>query len=419
MGNKYFIGAYSAPPPQNWDEHRTPGYKNDNFINDEQYALLEEGGFTHAIAMYEYGQERAILALETAERHNIKYIVRDWDLYGANPLPEDFVRLKPRIDQLKGYRAFDGYFIDDEPNASRFKNIGNLKPIYDKLTGGADFFVNLLPTYANPSEQWGTESYEHYIDEYIRQVKPDYVMFDHYPIMCTEERELYISPEYLYNLEVVAERCNAAHIPFRSFVQALAYGNLPRDIDGEDIFWQTYTNLAFGSAGTLYFTYWTPLESHRPTEDINKNGQESLITKDGRPTERYEAAKRLHAEIHSFEEEFLQYRWENVLTRVGAGKGKNACFEKLKHAKTQDGRIEIAACSEDLLVGLFVNAEGKRAYMVVNFSDPHEKRNNDIALRFTGEQPKNIAREGSTKHLTLDGDKVRLKLSCGEGVFLF
>ena len=418
MSKKFMCAAYLAPPPENWDEHRTPGYKNKNFITDEQYSYLEEGGFTHSIALYEYGDEKAVQALAMAQKHNIIYIVRNWDIYGENLRPEQLVLYKKNIHLYKQYASFGGLFIDDEPNTSRFDNLGALKIVYDEITEGKDFFVNLLPTYANPHEQLGAESYEEYIRLFVEKVRPEYIMFDHYPITCDEQRNVIINSDFLYNLEVVAEECKKRDIPMRTFVQSLAYGHLPRDIDGDDLYWQINTQLAYGTSGILYFTYWTPLESHRKAENVNINEREALITKDGRRTDKYFVAKRIHEQIHRFEEIYFRFHWQGVKTVCGKkSTGTDVCFQKVKGFEFPEG---VSIQSEyECIAGCFQSEKGETGLLLVNFSDPGKKCSNRIRVELSKTDRVNLVRSGTLMRVELNGDPLELMLECGESVFLF
>ena len=409
--------AYLAPPPKNWDEHRTPGYENENFITDEQYGYLEEGGFTHSIALYEYGDEKAVSALETAARHNIVYIVRNWDIYGENLKPDRFLLYKKNIELYKKYSSFGGLFIDDEPNASRFDNLGALKVVYDQLTGNKDFFVNLLPTYANPYEQLGADSYEEYIRLFAEKVRPEYIMFDHYPITCDEQRNVMIMSDFLYNLEVVAKECKRRGIPMRTFVQSLAYGHLPRDIDEDDIVWQINTHLAYGTSGILYFTYWTPLESHRKAENVNINEREALITKDGRRTEKYYAAKKIHEQIHRFEELYFSFQWQGAKGICGQhSSGTEKCFEKLTPFELPD-RMKIQS-EYECLAGCFQSERGEKGVFIVNFADPGKKYSNQISIKLPGKTKIGLIRNGDDLVTEWTGECLQIVLGCGESVFL-
>ena len=404
--------AYLAPIPGDSEF----GNKED-YINETQYGYIRDGGFTDAIAMYERNDDDAMRALAAAEATGVNYYVRNNTLYGSSAHPiEDLSILDTMFDRYKDEPAFVGNYGDDEAPATKFPYLKTVKDKYEEILPDKDLLINLLPTYATTA-QLGADSYEEYIRLFAEKVRPEYIMFDHYPITCDEQRNVMIMSDFLYNLEVVAKECKRRGIPMRTFVQSLAYGHLPRDIDEDDIVWQINTHLAYGTSGILYFTYWTPLESHRKAENVNINEREALITKDGRRTEKYYAAKKIHEQIHRFEELYFSFQWQGAKGICGQhSSGTEKCFEKLTPFELPD-RMKIQS-EYECLAGCFQSERGEKGVFIVNFADPGKKYSNQISIKLPGKTKIGLIRNGDDLVTEWTGECLQIVLGCGESVFL-
>ena len=77
--------------------------------------------------------------------------------------------------------AVIGYSVRDEPPASMFARLAEVKRWGSKLDPKGLYFVNLFPNYANTG-QLGTDTYEQYVEQYIQVFHPQVICFDHYPL---------------------------------------------------------------------------------------------------------------------------------------------------------------------------------------------------------------------------------------------
>ena len=166
MENRIKKVAYKTPPQENWNEFRDAEQRNPNFITEEQYKMLVEAGFTHGLGLLEHGSEIAKRALLTAEKVGLKYYVRD-AVNWANILHPDYYYYNgENYKEYQKYSSFAGIYIFDEPNVSKYGDLGKMvQGYYDFFKGVGEPIVNLLPTYANHIEQLGASSYEEYIEK--------------------------------------------------------------------------------------------------------------------------------------------------------------------------------------------------------------------------------------------------------------
>jgi hypothetical protein len=173
-----------------------------------------------------------------------------------------------------------GVFLTDEPDASKFVELGKLSRAIQKANPRYIPYINLLPTYASP-EQLGTPTYEEHIRRFIDVCKPPLVSWDHYALYGSCER-----PDYFQNLEIVSRLCREAGTPFVQIILSVPHFSY-RDPNEADLRWQAYTSLAYGAKGIFYFTYITPPGGWR----------NAIIDEKGQRTAKYEYIRRLNRKM--------------------------------------------------------------------------------------------------------------------------
>ena len=364
--------AYKTPPQENWNEFRDPQQRNENYITDEHYARLADAGFTHGMGLLEHGADVAIRALTMAEKYGLKYYVRD-EINWANILHKDFYYLNAEnYKKYKKFTSFAGVYIYDEPNASKYSDLGKMvQGYYEFFNDASEPLVNLLPTYANHIEQLGAENYEAYIRQYIQTVPTDYVMYDHYPFRANRESGgMRLNTDYLYNASVVAKLCKEYGKEMRTFVQACEVDNSDEEFTPEMLWFQIHTNLAYGSHAIVYYYYWGNITQQRA----------GVVDCEGNPTPIYEAAKKIHADLTAYEERLMECAWQKTVYLKGEKAQHNA--EEFSHFEGEEQDAPFSA-EYDCIVGVF-DYQGKKAYYAVNYTHPSLGLNNRLNFTLSG-----------------------------------
>ena len=406
------IFAYMGPIPANWNAHREPDYRNDNYINDEQYGYLKDGGFTGVIALMERTEEHTESALQLADKYGLDYYVRDeinWDL---NYDPDIFERKSDFYRKCEAHPSFAGVFITDEPDCSQYPVFADLKVAFDKFFNNKKhgYYINLLPTYANDVTQLGAP-YPEYIQQYIDIVKPDNVCFDHYPFEKrrvnaeTDEDGFYdeTRKDYFYNMDVVAKACDKADIEMWTFVQAKNYVKRETDLTYEAMAFQFYVSLAYGAKSLVYYTYWTWPGYY--ASEVDKIFPQAIISAKGERLERYYHVQAIHKEISFFGEEFMKCKHK---TSYVVPNGKDEVYFTGIELKNSD----LFKGSEATLVGEFEDEDGNKAYMLVNAVDPYVGKTDEVRCSLKG---CTVYDRGEKSHK--DGE-FTVTLKPGQGVFI-
>ena len=371
MGKGLKIVAYKMPPQENWNAFRDSTQQNPNFITDEQYEALKNAGFTHGMGLLEHGSDVALRALAMAEKHGLKYYVRD-EINWADILKKDFYYLNAEnYRKYMQYPSFAGVYIHDEPNASKYPQLGEMvQGYYDFFQGKGEPLVNLLPTYANHIEQLGAKDYEDYIRKYIEKVPTEYVMYDHYPFRVRNDGTEVFNSDYLFNASVVATLCKEYGKEMRTFVQACNVDNVSADFIDEMLWLQIHTCLAYGSRAIVYYYYWG--------DELGKH--DGLMDWNGNPQPIYYGAQKIHRQLKVYEEALCECAWEKALYI----KGEKAHTNEEEFARFDCGENGLFTAEYDGIVGVF-DYHGKKAYYLVNYVAPKSGLANTFTFTLKGE----------------------------------
>lgn len=369
--NTLKIVAYKMPPQENWNAFRDPAQQNPNYITDEQYALLKDAGFTHGIGLLEHGADIAVRALALAEKYGLQYYVRD-EINWADILKKDFYYLNAEnYRKYTGFSSFAGVYIHDEPNASKYPQLGEMvQGYYDFFQGAGEPLVNLLPTYANHIEQLGAKDYEDYIRKYIEKVPTTYVMYDHYPFRVRNDGTEVFNEDYLFNASVVASLCREYGREMRTFVQACNVDNVGAEFIDEMLWLQIHTCLAYGSRAIVYYYYWG--------DELGKH--DGLMDWFGKPQPIYYGAKKIHAQVQAYADALCECAWQETLYL----KGKKAHTNEVEFARFDCTKGGTFSAEYDGVVGVF-DYHGKKAYYAVNYVAPKSGLTNVFTFDLQGE----------------------------------
>ena len=417
---RFHIGAWIAPPP---------AIEATNYVNyatEENYEILADSGINTIYSLYSLGAEQAAAELALAEKVGIGYYVRDDTIWQLLDMTDEEIAETDLFDAYKDSPAFKGHLVVDEPGALQFDDLAALKPKYEKMFPGKDFYVNLYPTYAGAA-LWRTDSYFEYIDQYIEKVQPEFLSYDSYSLLADAYGTTSLQEDYLYNKEIIATKTKEAGIPFWTFIQTIGFGIVNRRPQSKaDIAFQVYTDLAYGAKGIQHFCYWQPLTS-------DGNGTvftEAMISKDGQKTDIYEYAQAVNLEIQTFANAFLNFEWQGTTNYLNEEGVRNSAFNMVNDSSVlaerlnkeyptkESERIESVTNKEDLLIGSFLDKNGYDGFMLVNYSDPAQNLDNAVEIRFNNASKAVVFANGERTVVELDGGTYKATLHAGEGHFV-
>lgn len=260
----------------------------------QNFADQKKSGIEYNLVYYNTNLEQIIKALDVAHKGGIKIILGNTLLKTDT---EKFVRL------VKDHPALAGYSLQDEPSVNEFDSLSALVKRVQSIDSNHFCYINLLPNYAKDTA-FG-ESYEAYIETFLKKVPTLFLSFDNYPIYRDSKSDkLLLRSDWYQNLEIVSKLTRKRQKPFWAFALTTAHSNYPVP-DIEQIRLQVYSNLAYGAQGIQYFTYWTP--SGQPQMGFREGP-----VFNGKLTNIYEIVKTINKEIINLSEVFLNAKVQFV-----------------------------------------------------------------------------------------------------------
>jgi len=308
--------------------------------------------------------------LDWCEKYNIKLIIPDsrttfpGDVYEGKATWADYEqRAQEAIAEFGGHPAMFGFTVADEPNASQYDTFfGAMRRLKD-LAPNLHPFANLLPYWKGMEAAVGANSWPEYLDKYAREVKPDFIGYDCYSQMEGTEKGIDI---YYNNLRLYREAMIRNAIPFWNSplcVGHYAYHHPNR----AELRWQFHTSIAFGAKGVMWFFWYQPY----PQANYYNAPYDDFFNKTQTYYDLYDIQKR------------FQKRYGKVINKLVSTRVTFAGTEPLGGCKefTPDGLVAKVE-GGPILVGEFVDPEGKRYVMLVNLKMEGASR---IMVTFTGQ----------------------------------
>ncbi|MBQ7378177.1 MAG: hypothetical protein IJW70_00690 [Clostridia bacterium] len=294
-------------------------YRADGSFATEEIDRVKDAGFTLMLA--EFDAKTNLLVLDAAHERGMKVMVSDGDIYRAIANPEQRrAYLAGVVEKYGAHPALFGYHIVDEPNASAFDMLAEIREILAELDPAHEAYINLFPNYASP-EQLGNPTYEDHLAQYTDMVKPSIISYDHYHFLkgarkqakiITNEREQQIYDStfggasefenvdragFFTNIEQIRNESLKTGIPFMVIILVVEHGPYRNLTDGE-LRWEVWQSLAYGSARLSYFTYWTPGANNTEGDDF-WHWQNGMISQTGETLPHYHMIADINRELQA------------------------------------------------------------------------------------------------------------------------
>jgi hypothetical protein len=258
------------------------------------------------------------------------------------------------VDKLADGPACWGYLLVDEPGAGAFPDLAKRAEEIRTKRPGRFGYVNLYPNYA-PLSALGTPSYDEHVARFVREVKPEVLSMDHYPLMRPEGDT---RAAYCANLECFRKHSLAAGIPFWNYFYSMPF-NDRLDPTEAQIRWQIFTSVAYGAKGVLYFCYWTPGKGAAGAGEFPKGG--AIITAEGLKTRHHDEARRINGELKNLGPTLMKLTSTGVYrvnTETNAAALASSPIRKLTRVPGDP--------AGEFIIGAFLHADGRRAVIIVN-----------------------------------------------------
>lgn len=414
------------------------GVQSSTPLTDEQflekYQEIADAGFTVAYPGYSYMLSHTEAynkrCLEAASKVGIKQIIslstlREYfatakTLYDAGALTKEEAVEKVR-SLLKPYTEYEyadalyGVMIQDEPDASKFDQLGFAQEIFAEAAPDLMFYTNLFPVIAQGSQLGGTSpiNYDTYIAQYLEKIKTPYISYDHYPLFKSG-KNYSLESSFLQNMEIIRNAIDeeGEGREMWTFLQSISYGAKNRALESVgDASFQMYSFLAYGGDAVQWFCYACP----PPNDGATVFGNNALLDRNYEKTDTYTYVQTANQYVQALMPWYKNFEWQGVMTTSEDGGEGN--FERIEKMSGTDTLSKVEGTA-DGLVGVFKDKDGRDGYMVVNFTDPARKISNTMSLSVTGVHNAIVVKNGVKTTVPVKDGKIIVALEAGEGCFV-
>lgn len=299
---------------------------------------------------------------------------------------------------------FWGYCVYDEPTMGHLLTLKNMQEEYAKVMQDKMFFVNLLPSGGTNSD------YYDYVSTFVNEVNLPVLSYDNYSLMLDSETgEVYIRDTYLFDFDVASYAAKEAGVPLW-YTLLTADHLFYADPSTTDLEWQMYLAMTYGAQALIHYVY--------ATHDADY--EYPIVDMSGNPTEKYYKVKEADATIRSWDHIFLNFEWLGTACVTGT-ENYTGLLDWPIYAVDVDstGCIKTATATEDVIVGLFKDADDNAGFMITNVTNPIEGIDSSVTVELSDEyKGALVIHEGKETIVALKNGKLDLEIPSGSAMFV-
>lgn len=358
------VSYFYGPPTAFYTKYDANGAAYYDYeLTKQTYQDVKDAGFNIAIynGELDYSTQENIRIAGICEELGLKFI-------GHNPhYASHAERVKAIKDAFGNSSTYLGEYLADEPNASTFPDHGNFVKEFMKEIPDKEVYINLFPMYAKTA-QTGSVNYEDHVADYLDIIPTKSVSFDFYGLKTRAELKL----DYYRNLDLVRDLTFYERKPFWVITQAGPIGTDTIDPTEEEQRWTVWSNLAMGSKGISYFTYYTPVP------EAGLGASEYMLRRDGSKRDMYYYIQRINADINTIGKKLLHCHADGcIMSSVSLplhqndGKGRTIYGPILKVSAADPTKSFFVGCFRDARVS--ENGDNYKGYKAMVVSKFHNR----------------------------------------------
>ncbi len=399
------VSSTVAPPAAKWQAEEFPiGFwvGPPPALNTlEAYRMMKDCGFTMATTSINYTKADNLKMLDHCQAVGLKALVGFHEqMIPAMPKGDGWDAIaEAGVKDYGAHPALGGWGLLDEPRADTFPGLASMNRVFGERTPGKLRFLNILPNYATP-EQWGTKTYEEYLDTFITTVKPDVLCYDHYALINDGTVR---TDGYFENLDQIRAAGLRHGVPAWNGILSWQhlYFSTPTP---EQMRWQVWTSLAYGMKGIMYFILW-PYPEWKAD-----NAFPGIVDSAGKPSAMYPEVKQLNHAMQTLGGTLLK------LTSTGVyHAGEMPLGSK---PVPDDAALQLPA-DQPLMVGFFTKDGTEEEYAIIVNRDYAKPVEFDLRPANSVRTVQLVsAEDGAISPLPVTDGKLRLALLPGEGKLL-
>ena len=387
---------YSEYEPFRFYCYGTPPPGNDSYNMEEQYRYIAECGFNYAVPLWEDTTEKRVAFLEAMAPYGIKVIIAEpyvtnlFDLHKLKKPEESILKAQENVKKMYElycqYESFAGFNVKDEPYYKDLEYLGKTYDYFKTINvHDKEVWINLFPN-------WGYgllgSTFTDYVDTAAKITGSTIMCYDTYPL----DKANAINPGYWTEMEQFASISRQNNKDFMGFILSEGHQTYKNVKDYDDLAYQVYSQMLFGSVGINTFKYYS------------SGSIDALISKDGRRTSLYYGMQQIIKEVRAFENMYMNSEWQGVLLEINDEFYGNEVFDGVTNPLESHERIKSFEGTSDFAIGAFKDKDGRDGFLVFNANNPADDTQNTVTIKFNN---------AKYAYLYKKGRKVKVKLNRG------
>ena len=374
----------------------------ENYITDEQYKLIADAGVTWVMGAGEETlstPENQAKMLELCAKYGLGMTINDGN-FGGSLTGKTEAQIAAAVAKYQNVPGAYGFYILDEPlNPNGFLDA---YIALKKAAPNAYMHLNFLPDAAYGS----TAIYKAQMEDWCRLAAAagypqDYLMFDRYPFPL--QAGSMDRAGFFQNTRSCYEVGLKNDVKTGMYIQTVSQTAAFRRPTDSEIRYEMYAALAFGYKQLSFFTWFTPANRSEPFAD-------GIISADGKPNAHYETVKTINHEILASGETLVKCDalevWFNGPDTYG-------------QPSVPAGFFVQADKNDSVILSFLRHKETGRNYLMVVNNNYSAAQDVDLTFDKAITSISEVSRtDGSLKKLTMNGQKLTLKLAAGDAMFI-
>lgn len=229
------------------DEFPIVGYRafnNMDLATTQNFRIMHDAGFNLSLTWMK-SEDELQKTLDAMQGTGIKLF-----LYSAGVRAD----IAGSVKKYMGNPAVAGMTYRDEAPVDFFPTLyKSSREFYDTDTVPSQiFYSNLLPNYAN-AKSMGVDSYEKYIEDFVKVVQIPLLSYDYYPFI-EKNGVTTLSDGYYENFEQAASVVKKYGLTLWTFCLSSAHFSFPVPTQAM-LSLEAFSGIAYGAQGIQYYTY--------------------------------------------------------------------------------------------------------------------------------------------------------------------
>ena len=324
--------------------------------------------------------------LDWAHKRGMKLIICDPRCYakkgpgGEKGLiaPDYADNVRAAVKDFGSHPATFGFHVGDEPDAAMKLAFFECYRVQKQIAPKLHPFANLLPWWPGAEKRAGSDTWPHYLDEFVTKSNADLISYDHYAQMNPGQAGW---EGYYNNLRLYREASLRNGVPFWNTILSVGHFRY-RCPNVDEIRWQFNTTVASGANGVLWFFYYM-----RQPHD---NYRLSPVDEHWNRTQTYDDIRRVQKSFHRHYGDLFTRLVSTRVTFHPKAFGEGKVFK----ANGIVSRISPDKRDHPILVGEFTDVQARRYAMIVNNSMTESV---SVAVTFPGQDVKVFSWDWSGK----------------------